>query len=166
MTGRIVRLLLVAGSFALGFWGWRFLHRSPERVIRRELAELARTACIPANEGNLPRLANAQKLASFFTTDVEIDFDLRGRFSQTISGRSELQEKALAARAALSGLTVEFLDINVTVAPDGQSATADLTAKASLPGDTVPQVEEVKVDFKKVDGDWLIQHAENVKTLR
>ena len=166
MTGRIVRLLLVAGSCALAFWCWRLLHPSPERVIRRELAELARIACVPANEGNLPKLANAQKLAGFFTTDVEIDFDLRGRFSQTISGRSELQEKALAARASLSGLTVEFLDVNVTVAPDGQSATTDLTAKANLPGDTVPQVEEVKVDFKKVDGDWLIHHVENVKTLR
>src|SRR5215471_12493094 len=105
MTGRIVPLVLVVGTCALAFWGWRRLHPSPENVIRRELAQLARTACIPANEGNLPKMANAQKLAGFFTTDVEIDFDLRGRFSQTISGRSELQEKALAARAALSGLT-------------------------------------------------------------
>jgi hypothetical protein len=165
MTGRILRLLLLAGLVALGFWGWRLLHPSPERVIRKELAELARTACVPAKEGNLPKLANAQKLASFFTTDVEITFDVPGRFYQTISGRSELQEKALAARAALVGLNVEFLDVNVTVAPDGESATADLTAKASLPGDSMPQVEELRISFRKVEGDWLIQHAENVKTL-
>ena len=166
MSGRVLRLLLLGLLAGLGVWGWRLLHPSPEHVIRKQLAELARTACVPANESNLAKLANAQKLASFFTPDVEITFDLPGRFSQTISGRAELQEKALGARAALSGLTVEFLDVNVTVAPDGQSATADLTAKANLPGDSVPQVEEVKVSLKKVEGDWLIQHAENVKTLR
>jgi ketosteroid isomerase-like protein len=165
MSGRILRLLVLAALVALGVWGWRLRHPSPEHIIRKELAELARTACVPADEANLRKLANAQKLASFFTSDAELTIDVPGRFSQTISGRAEVQEKALGARSMLGGLTVEFLDVNVTVAPDAESATARLTARANLPGDSVPQVEELKVGFKKVEGDWLIQRAENVKTL-
>lgn len=166
MSRRILQLILLAGLIALGVWGWRFLHPSAEQIIRKELADLARTACVPPNEGNLPKLANAQKLASYFTTDAEITVEVPGHFAQTISGRADVQEKALGARAMLGGLTVQFLDVSVSVAPDGQAATAHLTAKANLPGESVPQVEELKVGFKKVEGDWLIQRAENVKTLR
>jgi hypothetical protein len=165
MSGRILRTMLLVALLPLGLWGWRVLHPSQEHLIQKALTGLARTACVPPNEAQLSKLANAQKVASFFATDAEISVDLPGRFSQTINGRDEIQEKALGARAVLNGFTVEFVDVGVTVAPDGQSAVARLTAKANFPGDNVPQVEELKIDFKRVEGDWLIQHAENVKTL-
>jgi len=166
MSGRILRLLLLIAVVALGIWGWRLLHPSPETVIRKELDVLARTASIPAEEAQLAKLSNAQKLASFFTTDAEITIDIPGRVYQTINGRLDVQEKALAARSFLGGLKVEFVDVSVTVAPDRETALASLTAKASIPGDSVPQVEEFKVDFKRVEGEWLIRHVENVRTLR
>ncbi len=165
MSGRIFRGLLLVALAGLVLWGWRILHPSPEHIIQKALAALARSACVPPNEAQLSKLANAQKVAAFFAPDAEINIDIPGRISQTINGRGEIQEKALGARAVLSGFTVEFVDVGVTVAPDGQSAIARLTAKANFPGDNVPQVEELKIDFKKIEGDWLIQHAENVKTL-
>lgn len=159
------RLVLLAAVGGVVFWGWRVLHPTPQRVIRRELAELANTACIPSNEGQLAKLARAQKLASFFTSDTQITIDLPGRFDQTISGRDEVQQRALAARALLAGLKVEFLDVSVAVDPNGEAAEAHLTGKANIPGDAMPQVEELKLGFKKVEGDWLIQRVENVQTL-
>ncbi len=159
------RLVIAAAVAGLVYWGWRVLHPSPASVIRKELAALAHTACIPSNEGQLTKLARAQKLASFFTSDTQITIELPGRFDQTINGRDEVQEKALAARAMLAGLKVEFVDVSVAVAPDGQAAVAHLTGKANIPGDTMPQVEELKMGFKKVEGDWLIQRVENVQTL-
>jgi hypothetical protein len=160
-----MRLVVAAAIAGLGIWGWLWLHPSPEQIIRKELANLARTACIPQNEGQLAKLANAQKLASFFTRDAEISIDVRGRFDQTITGREEVQEKALAARAMLAGLTVQFLDVSVVVDPDGQQAIAHLTGRANIPGESTPQVDEFKFGFKYVDGDWLINRIQNVKTL-
>ena len=48
----------------------------------------------------------------------------------TIMGRDEITQAALAARSTVSSLSVKFLDVDVTVAPDKQSATADLTVEA------------------------------------
>lgn len=165
MKRRILTLVFLAGLAALGFWGWRFLHPGPEQIIRKNLTTLAKLACVPANEGSLAKLANAQKVASYFTIDTQITIDMRGRFAATISGRNEVQEKEFASRAALPGLQLELLDVSVSVAPDGQTATAHLTGKANLPGESTPQVDEFKAELKKVDGDWLIHRVENVKTL-
>ena len=71
----------------------------------------------------------------------------------------------IGARSMLTGLRVEFLDIRVTVGPDKQLATAHLTARARLPGDSNNYVQELKVILKKIGGSWLIIEAEGVKTL-
>ena len=64
----------------------------------------------------------------------------------------------------MHGLTVEFLDINVTVGPDQKSAVANLTAKAKVPGEDF-MVQELKFTLKKIQGAWLILRVETVKTL-
>jgi len=40
------------------------------------------------------------------------------------------------------------------------------TVKADIAGESTPQVEELVATFKRLEGEWLIQHVENVKTLR
>jgi len=138
----------------------------PEQLIRKRLAELARVATIAPNEGSLVKLAKSQKLASLFTTDTEIDLDLPGRFPRTLNGRDEVLQAAASARTALQTLKLEFLDITVSLGSDGESAVAHFTVKGDVPGESTPQVEELEARFRKVDGNWLIQHVENVKTLR
>jgi hypothetical protein len=53
----------------------------------------------------------------------------------------------------------------VTVAPDKQSAVANLTAKGNVPGDKDLLVQEMKFKLKKVGRSWYIQRIETVKTL-
>ena len=63
-------------------------------------------------------------------------------------------------------MTIEFPDINVTVAPDKETAVVDLTAKARIPGDANFYVQEMKLVWKRVGRrDWLIERVETVKTL-
>jgi hypothetical protein len=47
---------------------------------------------------------------------------------------------------------------------DPVSAVANLTAKANVQGELVPQ--ELKIEFRKVGRDWLIERVSTVKTLR
>ena len=161
-----VGFIMVAAVLAgLGYWIWLTFFPSPEKAIRKQLQALAAAASFPVNEAPRAKLANAQKLGNFFTTDVEVTVETPGRAQQTFSGRDELVQAALGAHSSLNGLNVEFLDINVTVAPNKQTAVANLTARARIPGDRDFNVQELKFSLKKVGGDWLIYKVETVKTL-
>jgi hypothetical protein len=162
----LVRLVLLGVIAAAGIWAWHWLFPSPEQAIRNELKQVAAAASVAPNEGQLARLANTQKLVGFFSPDVQINVDLPGRASQSFSGRDELQQAALGARSFLGSLKVRFLDVSVIVAPDRQSAEAHLTATATLPGEKLPEVQELRIHFRKVDRAWPIDRVDTVKTLR
>ncbi len=161
-----VRLTGLALVGAAAVWAWGWLFPSPERLIRQELLAVANAASIGPNEPPLTRLAKTQKLLSYFANDAQISVDVPGRSVQTFNGRDELQQAALGARSMLNNLRVAFVDIVVSVAPDKKSAVADLTATATLPGEKIPEVQELEVRFSKIDHDWLIHQVETVKTLR
>jgi hypothetical protein len=158
------RLILAAALLALGFFAWRILFPSPEKVIRSRLNELAKAASFPAKEGELATPLNAQKFASFFTADVEISVDVRGHSRQIITGREQLFQDAMGARQFVRGLNVEFFDIVVAVGPGKKSAVANLTAKWRVPGEDFT-IQELKFYLVEVGRDWLVNGVETVKTL-
>ncbi len=158
------RLLLLAAALALGVWLWTVLFPAPEKVIRQRLAKLARTVSFSGNESQIMRLAGARNLAGFFSTNIEINIDVPGRVHHSFMGREEITQAALAARSGTGSLTVKFPDIEVTVAPDRQSAVADLTLEANIPGEPNPIVQEMKFTLQKTDGEWLITRVETVRT--
>ncbi|MGA2800780.1 MAG: hypothetical protein ABSE97_00175 [Verrucomicrobiota bacterium] len=161
----IFRIVLVAALLALGVWMWTMLFPSPEKVICKRLTELARTVSFSPNEGNLARLAGAQNLAFFFSTNVEVTLDVPGRVQHHLLGRSEITQAALGAQSAVSGLDVKFPDINITIAPDKQSAVADLTVEVRVSGQQDLIVQEMKFTLQKTDGEWLVTRIETVRTL-
>lgn len=160
------RLSLLALVAAVGIWIWRTYFPGQEELIRKQLVNLAQTACISPNESNLARIAKAQKLTTFFTTNAEVIVSLPGRLESTFSGRDQLLEAAASARAALSSLKVEFLDPSITLDPDQKSAVVTVTIRATLPGEGVPEVEEVKAELVRNSREWLIRRAETVKVLK
>jgi ketosteroid isomerase-like protein len=166
MRSWFVRLGLLLALIALGAWGWRTLFPNPERAIRARLSELAQLASFGPNEAPAAKMWNAQKLASFFTPDVTIKVDMNGQ-QPTFSGRDEIATRAMMARQVFGALTVQFSDIVLTLAPDKQSAIAELSARAKAGGDADtfgPQ--ELTLRMKKDAGKWLISRVETVKTLR
>ena len=166
MTKWILRLALLALLVLGAVWSWHRLFPGPEQVIKKRLVQLAEAASSTGNEGLIPKAARIQRLTSFFTPDVEITIDMPGQFNAQISGTEDLTRVAAAARSMGSPVKVELLDVSVTVAPDRNSAEAHMTGTATVPGDRVPQVQELKAQLRKVNGDWLIYRAETVKTLR
>jgi len=162
----VARLLVLGVLAALVFWMWVLIFPSPERVIGKRLTELAKIASITPNEAPLVKLANTQKLSSFFTTDAEISVEVPGRSVQVVNGRDEILQAAMGVRSMLNNLKVEFVDIIVVLAATKTSAVAHLTATANMPGEKIPEVQELEISFKKTEHDWLINHVETVKTLR
>jgi len=165
MKRRIFRAILGAAIVAIGIWIWVVMFPGPERAIRLRLAELAKSASFGGNESPLAKLANSQRLAGFFTSDVEIDVDAPGRPKLTLNGRDSLAQAAMQVRSVYSGLQVEFLDINIILAPDKQSAEANLTLKGRLAGEKDMIVQELRMLLNKLEGTWKVKKVETVKTL-
>jgi len=156
---------MVLALLALAGWLWTFLFPSAERVIRKRLAELSRSVSIRGKESPLAVMANASKVADFFTRDVEIRVEVPGSSSRSINGREELFQITQQVRLVMGGLEVQFLDINLSIAPDKRSAEANLTLRAKVAGDRDQIVQELKLLLNKREGKWKIQRLETVKTL-
>ncbi len=159
-------LICLGALAAIVFWSWRVIFPTPEGVIRKRMAEIARLASIAPNEAPVAKALNSQRLAGYFTPDVQVTVDVPGQSLQTFQGREDLLEAAAGARSMIKRLKVEFLDVGVAVEPDKQSAVAHFTLKATTPNERMPQVQELKARFRKLDHDWLIDHVETVRTLR
>ena len=161
----VLRGILIAGLLALGVWLWFVLFPSPETIVRKRLAALARIVSFAPGQGNLAKLAAADRLAGCFATNVEINIDVPGRLQHNFVGRDDIQQAALAARESLTSLKVAFPDVNVTVAPDRQSAVADVTVVANAAGQSDSFVQQMKFTFQKTEDGWLISRVESVRTL-
>jgi hypothetical protein len=160
-----LRFILFAALMALGVWLWFILFPSPEKVTRKRLVELARTASSLSGESDLARLAAARRVAGFFSANVELNVELPELGQRNSMDREEITQAALMARSRAGGVQVKFPDINIAVAPDKQSAVADLTVQANVSGERNPFVQQMKFTLKKIDGQWLITRVETVHTL-
>ena len=126
----VFRLLLLAAVAVACVWLWTVLFPGPEKIIRKQLASVAAEASFTAGENPLLMANRAKNLASRFGTNVEININLPKRGQHGFLGRAEITQAAATMHSKFGSLKVEFLDVSVTVGPDKQSATADLTVNA------------------------------------
>ena len=159
------RPFLAAALAALAFWLWLGFFPSPDRAIRRRLASVAQDISFDPGQGYLVRMARAQNLTGFFSTNVQVTINVPGRAEHHLAGRDEILQTALAARASVQSLEVKFPDVSVVVSPDHQSAVADVTMVARVAGQNDIIVQELKLSLQKIDGQWLITRIETVRPL-
>lgn len=155
------RAALVVGV-GLGVWLFTVLFPGDDALIRRQLARLARTVSMPPRTSPLARLAKGQKLGGFFTPDVVVRLKGAGSELGDIQGRNQLTQMVMAAQTRIQQADIQFLDAELEVGADGESATAHLTALAHVNGDRSPAVQELKFSFRKIDGGWRIAQVETV----
>lgn len=166
MVKIILRLVLFAVLCGLGFWLWTILFPSPEKIVLKKIAALAATASVKPGDSNLTRAGKAVKLAGFFALNAEVVVHLVNQDEHTISGRDEIKERALAGLAQISSLSVKFLDATAQVGPDKLTATVSCTANIAAGERRDFSVQELRFQFQKIDGDWLITRVETVRTLQ
>jgi hypothetical protein len=159
----VSRFVLLAALLASGVWLWAVFFPSPEKIIRKQLASVAGEISFNSGENPLVIAVRSENLASRFGTNIEVNISAPEYGRQDIVGRAEITQAAAAARARWSSLKVEFPDVNVTVAPDKQSAVADVALKVQAAGDKDFSVQEMKFTFQKFGGDWLITRVETVR---
>jgi hypothetical protein len=164
---KIAAQLVIAALITAAFvWLCGILFPSAAKAIRKRLAETARAASFDRTQSALSRRAGAQRLPNFVATNVEINIDLPGHQARQMSGRDDILQAAMAARGTLDSVKVTFPDIALTIDPDKQSATADVTAEAKISGDDQLYIEEMKFTLSKLEGHWLITRVDTVQTLQ
>lgn len=159
------RLFFVVVVLGLGAWAWTALHPGAEKLIRRQLSGVARAASFGPDQGSLAKMASAQRLADYFSSNVEVHIEVPGHPVHTLTGREDIQQAALAARGSVQSLTVSFPDITVALNADHESAIVYLTLRARVAGEQDMIVQELKLTMRKMDGQWLIVKVETTRTL-
>jgi hypothetical protein len=99
--------------------------------------------------------------------DPQIVVDAGPPFS-SVKGRDTLVGLVARLNGTVQDLEVEFDDVQVSVAPDRQSARVYLTASAHFRdagGGRGLEARELDVVFRRVDGDWVVSEVALVRTL-
>lgn len=165
MVKALKLLILVIGVVAVATLLWqRFGYNEPASV-KKMLHAVAKTVSIPQGETTIQAGLAVSRLLEFLTKDVQVDVEGPGSGKYSFHGREEIREALMYARKNMGPLDVRFLDIAVTVAPDRQTAEAQLTVQASRPGEREPWVQAVRVQLQKVERNWRIQRAETIRPL-
>jgi hypothetical protein len=162
--GRVAALAALLAILAVGAW-YYLAQTDQTTVIRQRLNTLADEINKSTRDGRGPE-ARALELASYVTDDVELDF---GGGSPPIQGRATVIGMAGRLQPRTAAFTLRFQDMNVALAPDGQTADVHLTAefirRSITTGEESLDAREFTIAMRHA-GDWKISKVIAVQTLK
>jgi len=161
-----LRVTLLAILGGLGCWLWTIFFPNPEKIVLGRVSSLAATATISAGDGAITRATKVSNFIGYFSPDAVISYDVPGFGARSLSGLDEIRETAAGGFAGVSSLKVQFQDATARVSPDKQGAEVNCTVRVSTGDSKDFGIQELRLQFKKIGGDWLITRAETVKTLQ
>ena len=153
-SGTIVAAVLLAvmmAGIAYRYWP------SDERAIRRHLSNLAEALSFPVSETEEERLTRIAVLREYFAPDVRVSLDDR-----EFSSRDEIINLLSRYQPPRGGVNVEFVNIAIVLAEDGESATVTLTARMSSTNERGVSTLDERIailTMRNVDDDWVIANA-------
>lgn len=160
------RIIIVVIIAAAGWFGWRWLFPDDEAQIRALLERIEESVGSgAATEGEVARIARAAGIRS--ALDPQITVDAGPPFSK-ITGRDALIGTVARMNSTVRDLDVQFVDVQITLEPDGTTARAYMTAEAryqGAQGERGLEARELDVTFRKLEGDWVVSTVALVRTL-
>ena len=153
-------ILFITAAVAGYFW-WS----SPERQIRRVLADVSEGLSHDAPATGLSAISAATALQSYFAPDVTI---VPGTPFDPVKGRDSVIAAAARLMAGTAALRFEFVDVQINLAFDSRSAGVDCTAVATLrdrAGQETVDAREIVIDMNVIDGRWVIADARAIDVL-
>ena len=130
------------------------------------MTRLAEAASINPESSGFARLAYADRLAGFFTTNATLQLEGFGGEFSTINGRSELIQAAMAARAQLREAEFSVVDVRVSFPQGKGSAAAFVVISGRMNGETNRFGQGFRMVLDKVSGRWLIREVATIENLQ
>lgn len=129
---------------------------SDDREIRRHLSNLAESLSTPAISNEVANMTRFAALREYFAPEVRVRLA-----DQEIVSRETLV--GVISRSQPPQLVVEFVDVNVVLAPDHSTADVNLTAHLSTTnsaGEKATDTHRLRGVMEKRDGDWVINQVD------
>jgi hypothetical protein len=176
MTGRswvsgTVTVVIILG-LVFGYRWWA----SDERVIRKQMSQIAQSLTIAPNEGALGPVTRLGMLRKVLAPDIRVsgrrlsggDASAPQPEPEEIVGRDTVLALASRWLPAAGGVTVEFVDVQITVAQGRATAQVYGTAKVTsrgVSGQPTVDAIELTAGFTNADGTWLVSWVRPEDTL-
>lgn len=159
--GRLINLLGVTTLVLVAGCSWW-----DERAAIRERLNACRDLVnSPAPDG-IGTVTRAAEIGRCFTEDVTVDL---GRGAAPVEGREMLIGMAARLQPRTSEYRLEFADINITLAADGENANVSLTAEFIKRHPDARQsmdAREFELTMRREDGEWRVARVVAIQTLR
>jgi hypothetical protein len=144
---------------------------SDVRAIGNQMSAIEGALTVPASEGELGRVARLASLRNALAENIQVSTGATAapgaQIPPELVGRDAVL--ALAARWAppAGGVTVEFVDAQITLDPGNVTAQVYCTVQATSgpPERPVVDARELTVGFSKIDGEWLVSSVRPEATL-
>jgi hypothetical protein len=159
------RLLLMVG-FALLVWVAMRHFTSDEQKLKSFLTKLAATASVKTDENLIGRVVKAERVIGFFADAVSLEIEGPRDVMPSIQNKTDIQQSMMALYQQTRELDVKFLDILIKVGADQQKASAFTTVVVRVTGEAQPYGQELKINFEKHQGRWLITHVQAIQTIQ
>ncbi|HVY69161.1 MAG TPA: hypothetical protein VHH73_04500 [Verrucomicrobiae bacterium] len=162
-AGKIIAVATLALA-AFGIW-WLFFP-GDQRVIRSRVEKIARLASVGAGESQILRVSKTERLVDMLAADVGVSLEGTGADFTSFAGKDQFAEGLRVARLRARQAKVQLLDVVFDSEPDGQQAVTRMAALAEVDGEQNRVAQEIRISWRKVDGQWLIAKIETVKSRR
>ena len=141
------------------------------RAIEDRMSAIEKALTVPANEGELGRVTRIASLRNALAENIQVSTGSTAapgaQVPPELIGRDAVL--GLAARWAppAGGVSVEFVDAQITLDPSSVTAHVYCTVQATSGPSERPVVDarELTVGFSKIDGEWLVSSVRPEATL-
>jgi glutathione S-transferase len=136
---------------------WAAYHWWPndQKAIRAAVTNMLQAASFESGESGFSRLAYADRVASFFTTNATLNLDGVAPDLPALHNRTDLVEAAMGARASLRRAEFRLADLTVTAA-EKRAAKAYVVVTGQINSNTNAFGQAFRVTMAKVNGRWLV----------
>ena len=166
-------MVSVARGFAVGVFAAFAVAcgDSDERAIKNQMSAIAESLSVPENDGELGRIARIAALRNVLAPDIAVSTGTSSRPGAEVPPELVGRDAVLALVGRwvppAGGVTIEFVDMQVTL--DASRATAQVycTARMSSGPDErrVVDARELTIGVSRIDGSWLIASVRPEDTL-
>ncbi len=127
------------------------------------MLRLAEAASVRPHDSSFARLAYADRLAGFFTTNAILHLEGLNAEFPSVTSPMELREAATAARAQLRQAEFKLADLTVSVAGDHRAATAYVVISGRINSRTNDFGQAFNMSLRKIHGRWLISDVNAIQ---
>ena len=151
-------LAVLAGVLVIRFWP------SDERAIRKQLTLIEETGSKAAAEQPLESLLRAKQLAGLFHDPCELIVETvkyQGEYS-----RKEIMDRINLVRNTYRTVRVALHDVVIEIGKEGTAVVrCTIRLSGEGKGQPVADVQELRAELRKIEGDWLFTSLTLVEVL-